>query len=179
MITIPKLKTKRLILREIQEQDIDGIFNILSYKEVTKYTIFDTCKDINDAYKTFNWLKEQSKSNRFLVWGIVKNDISSLIGMIGLVNWKEPLLKDSTIRIWFVLAKSHWKQGIMSETIETVIKWSFESLEVQFVEGYVIKDNIDSRQLLEKFKFEKKCIKKEKFKGQNTEWLIYSLQKNE
>ena len=140
MNSIPILKTKRLILRELQENDIDGIFNMLSYDEVTKYTIFDTSKDISDARKTFEWLIEQSKSNHFLVWCITKDNISELIGRIGMVNWKEPLFKTKTIRIWFVLSNSHWRQGIISEAIDTVTKWSYKSLKVRAIEASVVKD---------------------------------------
>jgi len=176
---IPILKTKRLILRELQENDIDGIFNMLSYDEVTKYTIFDTLKDISDARKTFDWLIEQSKSNHFLVWGIAKDNISEIIGMIGIVNWKEKLVKTKTIRIWFVLSKSHWRQGKISEVLDTVTTWSFKSLKVRVIEAYVVKNNIGSRQLLEKFKFEKKSTKTEIFKGHNTKWTKYSLSKDD
>ena len=82
------LETKRLVLRKLNENDADSIFNNWAKdKEVTTYLTWSPHENIEITKKLLNMWLEAYKDEKTHRFGIVLKDEDKLIGMIDVVNY--------------------------------------------------------------------------------------------
>ena len=71
VLTVPRLETQRLILREITPADAEAIFHIFADDEVTRYYDLDTFTDIDQAHRLVARMADRFRSGQAMRWGIV------------------------------------------------------------------------------------------------------------
>ena len=84
----PTLETERLILREILLEDRDGIYNIFSNEQVTKYYGLKTFEQVKQAENLIEAFATNLELKRGMRWGIERKSIPGLIGTIGFNLWR-------------------------------------------------------------------------------------------
>jgi len=136
----PILTTERLTLRQ-QE-----IFTLRSDSEINKYLDRQIANTIDDAR---NFINKITKSGS-LYWAITFSDEDILIGTICLFGFSD---ENDTCEIGYELLPNFQGQGIMSEALEKVIDYAFNTIKVQKIEAFFHRDNQNSIKLLEKFLF--------------------------
>ena len=156
-----KLKTKRLILRDITEKDAKSIAENANEKEVWyfteqipyPYTLKDAKGFVKHCKET---QKKKPRANYEL--GIDLRAEKKIIGMISLckINYQH---KKATIGYW--LGKKYRKQGIVSEAEKAVLNFAFNKLKLNKISGEALIENIASNKLFKKFGFRKVGILKE------------------
>ena len=139
------LETERLILRKLNENDADAIFNNWACDpEVTKYVTWPPHKSVETTKKLLNmWLDEYNdeKTYRF---GIVLKEENKLIGMIDVVRYIEDCPE-----IGCVLSRDYWSKGIMTEACNKMIDYLFEQgFPIVHIKAY--KENIGSNKVIQK-----------------------------
>lgn len=97
-------------------------------------------------------------------WGIARQLDNVVIGSVGF-NWDK---QACSADIGYELASCFWRQGIMSEALQAVLKFGFDQMRLQFVSAEVMLDNIASKNLLKKLGFECQGVLKQHgfWKGQ-------------
>lgn len=60
--------------------------------------------------------------------------------------------------IGYELAPEHWRKGIMTEVVETIVHYGFEELGLHRIEAFVVPNHTASRKLLEKTGFTEEGI---------------------
>jgi RimJ/RimL family protein N-acetyltransferase len=177
MTQIPEFKTKRLILRDIQESDLvswQKYFN--DYEVIRHLSAHVPWPFPEDGVKTFyeKAVKPKQGMDKWL-WGIfLQENPSELVGCVDL--WREP--KPDNRGFW--LAKKHWGKGIMTEAVEPVMDYAFNELGFEILYFGNALGNTRSRRVKEKTGA--KFIRVEPVKHvdpQLTEMEIWELKKDD
>lgn len=149
--SFPILKTERLTLRQLATTDEQEIFTLRSDREINKYLNRQVSNTIDDARNFINKVVENSNKNEALYWAItLSNKNNRLIGTICLFSFSDD---HNTCEIGYELLPNFQRQGIMQEAVEKVIGYAFNTINVQKIEAFVHRDNLDSVRLLNKFSF--------------------------
>ena len=143
-IPFPVLKTDRLLLRPLVIEDDKEILALRSNEKVNTYLDRTPDKTIEDSQIFIHHILK----NSFLYWAITMHD--QLIGTICLFDFEDNTGK---AEIGFELLPEHQGKGIMHEAISEVILYSFETIRLNLLKGYVHKDNVPSQKLLKKINF--------------------------
>lgn len=164
-ISFPVLKTDRLLLRPLVIEDDKEILALRSNEKVNTYLDRTPDKTIEDS-RIFihNILK-----NSFVYWAITIHD--QLIGTICLFDFEGNAGK---AEIGFELLPEHQGKGIMHEAVSKVISYSFETIHLVLLEGYVHKDNVPSQKLLEKLNFKQQT---NHMNNNETNFILFKLTK--
>lgn len=166
--SFPILKTERLVLKQLCENDKAAIFLLRSDERVNKYIDRPQQQSIDEALAFINKINMAIEQNQSVYWAISLKNNAELIGTICLWNFSANHL---TAELGYELSPTFQGQGIMNEAIEAVLKYAFEIIELESIVAYTHKDNSSSIKLLEKngFKWEVDKIDEE-----NSSNLIYS-----
>lgn len=145
------LETERLILRPLNKDDVERVFNCWeSDPDVAKYMFWTSHNDIN---KTEKWVElEVSKidSEDWYRWGFVEKESGLLIGT-GLIYLDEEYGK---FEIGYNLGKEAWGKGYATEAMREVVRFAREELGLKELVGRHAKLNISSENVLKKLGFE-------------------------
>ena len=141
----PSLTTKLLLLRQLKTTDKKAIFKIRSNDIVYKYIAKETFKKIEEAQSFIVKINKGITNKEHVFWAITLKETQELVGTICLWNFS----KDRLIaEIGYELYPDYYKQGIMNEALQSVIKFGFESLKLNTIEAFTHKNNEASKTLL-------------------------------
>jgi ribosomal-protein-alanine N-acetyltransferase len=146
----PILTTERLTLRQLVINDEREIFTLRSDSEINKYLDRQLSNTIDDARNFIKKVNENINKNDSLYWAITLSDKNVLIGTICLFSFSDETDK---CEIGYELLTNFQGQGIMTEAVEKVIDFAFNTIKVQKIEAFFHIDNQSSIKLLEKFSF--------------------------
>jgi len=146
----PILATERLTLRQLVINDEREIFTLRSDSEINKYLDRQLSNTIDDARNFIKKVNENINKNDSLYWAITLSDKNVLIGTICLFSFSDETDK---CEIGYELLTNFQGQGIMTEAVEKVIDFAFNTIKVQKIEAFFHIDNQSSIKLLEKFSF--------------------------
>ena len=145
------LKTKRLILHQVNISDRKFIVEYLSDDDQAKYLPLDRAYSDIEAQKWFDLrLKHWSRHN-FGTFIIYVNSLHSAIGYCGIEHVKNTRLID----IRYGITKQFWGHGYAHESALAVIHYGFSDLCVEKLYGAAVPQNIPSIKLLEKIGMER------------------------
>ena len=149
----PKITTKRLFLRKIEESDAAIILFLRSDESVTKYIERPESrktKNISDAIKFIKELDKYIENNKSIAWGITLKNNPKIIGTICLWNFSE---NKKIAEVGYDLIPEFQSLGIMSEALKSVINFGFKELKLDCIEAFTHKENENSKKLLKKNDF--------------------------
>ena len=156
MINPPKiLKTERLRLRKAKLADAEVIFREYAQDpEVTKYVSWRAHQNLEetreyvqmcllawDVGKAFHWVIERAEDKQLM---------GMIIARVNAEKWE----------LGYVLARSHWRQGYMTEALKVLIGWALKQKEIHRVWAVCDVDNIASARLMEKVGMQREGILK-------------------
>jgi [ribosomal protein S5]-alanine N-acetyltransferase len=127
---LPQLTTPRLTLRAIAANDDDDLLAIYGDSEVMQFASdppFGDRAQIAQLRASVQRLFTQRVS---LEWGIVLNQDTRLVGTCGLHSFTPD---GHQAEIGCLLARAQWGQGIMTEALQTVIHFGFQTLALQVI----------------------------------------------
>lgn len=142
------LSTDRLIVRDLNYDDLEFIHVIHSKAEVQKNATLDIPKSIDDSKDYLRkYLEQQNCSPRKEYGFCVSLDNQEQIGLIGLSNC---LSKFKSAELWFKMHPKYWGKGYITEAALLVMKFGFERLLLHRIEAGVATENVASIRVLEK-----------------------------
>ena len=129
-----KLESDRLILRRLEESDAEAMFsNWASDPEVTKFLTWPTHQSVDvSKYVLSTWIPLYEKDD-YYQWAITLKELGDEpIGTIhGLVN-----NDTESITVGYCLGRKWWHRGIMSEALQTVMDFFFDTVEANSIRSY-------------------------------------------
>lgn len=176
--TIKEIQTNRLILREVNENDVDGIYKVFSDPEVAKYDWFSPIESKNDAEEFIKRYKEEFEAGEEITWGIELKDTKELIGICCLGDFDNDARR---AEIGYDLAQDEWNKGYATEAIGEVVKFGLSEMNLNRIEAFITPGNDASVKVLEKLNFTKEGVVRERdlIKGKLEDGIIMAiLQKN-
>ena len=156
--SFPPLETSRLMLRGIQRADNAALFGILSDDEVTRYYDDESFTNISQATSQIEAWELGFVNKRCIRWGIVRKGEHEIIGTCGFYGFHAWHKRAS---IGYELARTAWRQGIMTEALDAIIAFGFTEMNLNRIDAVVLPENKASILLLEKLGFSHEGILKE------------------
>lgn len=154
-MTFPILETNRLMLIEIEDKHLDEIYQIFSNEAVTKYYGMSPFTNESQAKVMIESFSTRFENKLGMRWGIVEKESNRLIGTIGLNNLS---LSGKRTEIGYDLLPTFWGKGMMSEAINEVITYCFQTLSLFRIGAVIFPKNIASSKVIEKFGFQKEGL---------------------
>ncbi len=154
--TFPLLETERLILRELRPEDAEAVFRILSDAEVVRY--YDPLMThLEQAQRSIERHRARFENNEGIRWGITIKDEDTIVGNCGFFRDKD----NFSAALSYVLAKSSWNKGFMTEALEAIVAFGFEHYQLHRIEAHVARPNLASVRVLQKLGFQEEGLLRE------------------
>lgn len=129
------MKTKRLILRKLEEKDAYDIYiNIQHDREVLKCFLAQYIEDYKDF--KFEELLDYFKKNKSFYDAIILQKTGECIGMIF-----ENDASEGNVEIGYAIGSKYWNQGYVSEALQAEIHEIFKNEQVIRIYAGAFKEN--------------------------------------
>ena len=166
------LETPRLLLRELENSDVNRLAEIYADPDVMRYIGRGGVLGFDRAQKSVeNWQKYYEWFS-FGNWATIEKETGSFIGLCGL-SWLED---KSDVEVSYLFAKVAWGKGYATEIAEAIIKYGFENAGLKRIVALVYPQNAPSIHVIEKLGMKYECDRI--FFGDKL-LHVYSLEKNE
>jgi [ribosomal protein S5]-alanine N-acetyltransferase len=148
--TFPTLQTQRLFLRQFQEQDAHDCYRQLTDPQVCQfYGNPDTIerKSLQSAQRAIALGNSHFQRKNMIALGIcLQAPDTPVIGRIALQEFQNQTIAE--LAYW--LARPYWGAGLMSEALQAVLHFGFETLELHRLWAATDPRNLPSCRLLER-----------------------------
>ena len=148
------LETERLILRELRESDLEGIFKLDSDPLVHKYLGNKPIKTKEKAAKIIQFVQHQYKSLGIGRFAAIEKSSDDFIGWSGLKlnNGEKEALngKSDFYDIGFRFIPRFWGKGYATESSVAVLEFGFNKLNIETICGAAETGNLASNRVLQK-----------------------------
>ncbi|MGI8583535.1 MAG: GNAT family N-acetyltransferase [Chitinophagaceae bacterium] len=170
----PILSTRRLELRQVNQQDINEIFFLRSDKRVLQFLGKAPEGSTEETSLFIKKISELENNNDGILWGIKLKEEKKLIGTICYWNIAKEHYR---AELGYVLHPDFHGKGIMQEALSEVIKYGFTSMNLHSVEANTDPNNLSSTKLLERNNFIREGFFKENYfyDGKFFDTAVYSL----
>lgn len=153
------LRTERLVLRPLQESDVDALFAIHSDPEVMRYWSTPEWTDSAPAQVIIDRdLAQTSKDHLRL--GIAVAQSGALIGTCTLFSINAACRR---AEVGYALGSAAWGQGYMHEALTALIGYGFGTLNLNRIEADIDPRNAGSAKTLERLGFLKEGYLRERW----------------
>jgi len=162
------LKTKRLILRPLRKSDINDLVENANNLNVSQYlgTVkFPYARKDADEFINLCSKKLKSKSCDDYSFGIKIRSIKKIVGVLSLSSVDR---YNGTASLGYWLGENYWRQGIMSESVKTIIDFGFDTLKLRRINVSTFTPNKGSNALIKKIGFKKEGVRRKYFKTKST-----------
>lgn len=148
------LETERLILRELRESDIDGIFELDSNEKVHEYLGKNPIKTKEQALTNIQFIRTQYKELGIGRFACIEKASGDFIGWSGLkfnTGEKEKLNgHQDFIDIGYRFIPKYWGKGYGYESAVACLEFGFNQMNYNTIYGAADVDNIGSNKILSK-----------------------------
>ena len=172
------LETERLILRELFETDVDGMFELDSNEKVHQYLGKNPIKTKEQALTNIQFIRNQYKELGVGRFACIEKSSGEFIGWSGLkfnTGKKEALNGyEDFIDIGYRFIPKYWRKGYGYESALACLEFGFTKMNYDAIYGAAISDNIGSNKILEKIGL--KFVNEFTFEGEKAKW--YELKKS-
>ena len=147
MITL--LKTERLNLQPVLDNDIENIYKLQSLEQTAKYNTSGMPNSIHETKITVEkWIVENNKENaKQFTFAVELIEENKFIGLIGINLGKEHY---RNAEVWFQFDYKFWNKGYATESLRKIITFGFENLKLHRIEAGCAIENTGSIHVLEK-----------------------------
>ncbi|WP_409253829.1 GNAT family N-acetyltransferase [Bacillus sp. SCS-153A] len=174
----PVLETDRLLLRKPTPDDANDMMAYLSDQDVVKHMGLLPFQSIKDAMGEVHWYDSIRKEGSGIRWGITLKDDNRMIGSCGFLNMTA---KHARAEVGFELNKDFWGRGIAGETLEAVVQYGFEHIQLERIQALIEPANSSSQRLVEAKGFQREGLLRhyEYTNGTFDDLYMYSLLKSD
>jgi len=142
------LKTKHLIIRTWQEQDLDPMSVINQDPLVCEFL-----PKIGNRAETENLIRRfmlHYEKYGFTAYAVELNSNGTLIGFVGLLVASFEAHFTPAVEIGWRLGSQYWGKGYATEAAKSVVDFAFTTLKLKEIVSFTIENNMRSRQVMEK-----------------------------
>lgn len=146
----PILKTKRLLLRQFVESDLESVFKGLSHPDIIKYYGV-SYQTLEETKKQMTFFADLEKNETGIWWAVCSADNKTFYGAGGL-NSLSKEHKKAEIGFWLI--SEFWGDGIMKEAMPLICNYGFNILGLHRIEGLVETENKNCKKAMAKLDFQ-------------------------
>lgn len=177
----PTLETPRLVLRPVTPADAPAVFLYASNPAVTRFTLFETHRSIDDAREfVADYARSRYASREPEPLGMVLKDdpLGRVIGGLGAYWVSRP---NGTMELGYSLAEPYWGRGLATEAAAAVVRHVFTGYPVERLQARVFVGNEASGRVLEKLGFAREGVLRSLLfrRGRHWDVALYALVRGE
>lgn len=146
----PKIKTKNLILRKMNHDDINDLFRMRKDPRMHEHTDTKVDESIDDTKKYIDKMNKGIEDNRWIIWAIEHRELNMVIGTISIWNIDN---EKKSGELGYGITPDYQGQGLMKEALLSVIEYGFKNMKLSKLDAYTEVNNFNSIKLLEKCNF--------------------------
>lgn len=146
----PELTTERLHLRQMQGDDAEALFSILSDTQVMEFYGHEPHQSLDETREMIRQTQARYASRESLRWCITLRDEARAIGTCGFHHFDEDFQRAET---GYILDRAYWGKGIMTEAMSAILTYGFTEMELHRIEAIIDIANEQSKALLLKLGF--------------------------
>ena len=142
------IETERLLLRPFRESDAEAFFECCQNPNIGN----------NAGWKPHGSLEESQEILRSVfisqsgIWAIILKEDGRLIGSVGIIP--DPKRENPQARmLGYWLDESHWGKGYMTEAVQSVLDYGFNTLQLNLITANCYPHNERSQQVLKRHGF--------------------------
>lgn len=175
---MPRLETERLILRKLTMKDAADIFDYGQDPQVARHVLWDAYRNLGEAKGYVRYMMRKYRYYEPSSWGIYDKATGHIVGTIGYMWYQR---ENSAVEVGYSLARRCWNRGYMTEALQCVLKYTFETLGIHRVEAQHETDNPASGRVMEKCGMRQEGVLRGRLynKGKYVDVALYSILKNE
>lgn len=144
--SLPVLETPRLLLRPMERGDTADMYEYARLHETTRYLLWSPhpSPEYTRAYLTM--IGRFYRKGEYFDWAVVEKESGRMIGTCGFSR----LEKNHRVgEIGYVLNPAYHGRGYATEAASAVIRYGFEQLGLNRIEGRYMVENTASRRVME------------------------------
>jgi RimJ/RimL family protein N-acetyltransferase len=149
-MSIPTVKTSRLVLRPFTVEDAIPLHQILSTPGVLQYYPRSDPPDLGRVKRLIQAQLDHWDEHGYGWWAVETESENTFIGWSGL----QYLPETDEIEIGYLFSKPYWGKGLATESAKEGIEFGFNQLEIEVIVGIVHPENIASQRVLGKIGLE-------------------------
>ena len=143
---LPRLKSGRVLLRELQRSDAAALFRIVHAPEIARYT-WRPPSTIEAFERFIEWTWAERANGRYVCFGVVRPGMTEVVGMFELRPLQPGFFR---AELGFFLARAAWGTGVFRDAAELLIDFAIAKLGVHRIEARASVDNTRSNAALKK-----------------------------
>jgi ribosomal-protein-alanine N-acetyltransferase len=170
------IETQRLLIREIRDEDENGLFELDADPEVHRYLGNNPITTREQAREIIQFLHQQYQENGIGRWAVIEKISGNFIGWTGL-----KLITEKTndhinyYDMGYRLIRKYWGKGYATETAKAILKYGFDSLQLNEMYAIANIKNDASNTILKKVGLQ--ALQTFNYKGEEHNW--YKITKEE
>ena len=170
------IETDRLLMRDLTEEDAEGMFEMDSDPEVHTFLGKKPITTLEEAKNAIAFIKNQYIENGIGRWAVVEKEGGEFIGWSGF-KFITDVMNERTgfYDLGYRFLKKHWGKGYASETAIASLNHGFTVLDYEEIAGIADVEHTASNAILKKVGL----IKRNEFIYDGTLHNFYSLTKEE
>lgn len=168
-------ETERLILREMNEGDLDALCAIMCDEEAmrTAYVTPFTPEQVQA------WLGRHLKRYRelgFGLWAVVLKQTGEMVGQCGLTL--QPWEDEQVLELGYLFAREHWHRGYAAEAAQACRDYAFTVLGADSVCSIIRDTHLASRRVAERCGMQAAGEASKTFRDTEMRFVLYRAEKN-
>jgi RimJ/RimL family protein N-acetyltransferase len=157
---LPTLTGERVLLRWLDDGDVDDLLRIFGDPEVMRYWSSPPLVDRAAAASLLDEIRALFAGDELYQWGVALPDDGPVIGTCTLTSFHA---ESGRAEIGFALGREHWGCGYMSDAVALLLDYAFGPLDLRRLEADVDPRNGPSLRLLERAGFRREGLLRERW----------------
>ena len=134
-----ELITYRLVLKSIEDKDKANLIKMAKDPKIKKTYMLPDLENAEQETKFFNRLKDLSRSEEHIIYGIYQND-----RLIGFIN--DVCVTPESVEVGYFIDSDEWNKGYATEALWAYMKQLFEmgyfTVEAAYFEGNTASEKV-------------------------------------
>lgn len=143
----PTIETPRLLLRQLSLDDAEPQFEIMKDSAVTRYWGSGTWSELQQSIESIENTIKYFESGDSFKWAIVRKEDGVFLGTASLWNFK---FAHRYAEIGYLIGREFWGNGYAPEAMLEVLRFGFETLDLNRIEADTDPRNQNSIRVLQK-----------------------------
>lgn len=154
--SFPVMESSDLIMKKIELSHLDEVYSIYSNDNVFEYCGIIPKHNKETVKSMIGHFERDFLKRSRIKWGIFRRqDDTKLVGILEAFDFNQ---KVNMVTIGYFLSEPYWGQGIATQALEALVKFLFESANVNRIQADVMPSNESSKRVLLKNGFKKEGV---------------------